>query len=238
MTGECRKRLLEGLLVANIGKDLVEDGESRAGKRGDLQTKLVHERSQTDGLECHRLPTRVRAGNNEMARVIFQHHINRHDTGTDERVTNLGQPNRAHGELRSNTVRRLAVARPRVYTVEIRDDLVRPGQGEPVLPRLGAQTFENAEDLLPVAVLSAPEVVVRLDQYRRLNEDGLTRLRVLVDDAVDPALVPRLERQHDPALSHHRVVYVPVVLGSFLHEISRDTLNLALRRPNGATEAF
>ena len=51
MRREGGKRLLDGLLVADVGEDLLVDVDGAAVVGGDMQTALGHEREQADGLE-------------------------------------------------------------------------------------------------------------------------------------------------------------------------------------------
>ncbi len=46
MPRKCRKGLFNGLLVADVGKDLVEDADLRAGFGWDVQASLSHQSQQ------------------------------------------------------------------------------------------------------------------------------------------------------------------------------------------------
>ena len=64
---EGRERLLEALLVADVGEDVVEDGELRALGGRDVQAGLGHDREQADGLQGDRLAAGVRPGDDQDA---------------------------------------------------------------------------------------------------------------------------------------------------------------------------
>ena len=69
VTAERAERLLDGLLIANIGIHIVEERQFRTAFSRDVQSALRHERQQTDGFQRNRFSARVRTGNNNGSRA-------------------------------------------------------------------------------------------------------------------------------------------------------------------------
>ena len=64
------ERLLDRLLVADVGEDGVEDGQPGVGVGGDRQAGLRHQREQADRLERDGLAAGVGAGDQEHVEVL------------------------------------------------------------------------------------------------------------------------------------------------------------------------
>ena len=87
MRREGGKRLLDGLLVADVGEDLLVDVDGAAVVGGDMQTALGHKREQADGLERDGLAAGVWAGDDERVKIAAQPHGDRDDRlAGDERM--------------------------------------------------------------------------------------------------------------------------------------------------------
>ena len=84
--GESGQRLLDGLLIADVREDPVEQGERRALRRRDLHPELVHEGEEADGLQADGLAARVRPRDDEHPLVAPRGHGDRHDPGAQERM--------------------------------------------------------------------------------------------------------------------------------------------------------
>ena len=74
---EGRERLLQALLVADIGEHVVEDRELRALAGRDVQAGLGHDRQQADRLERDRLAAGVRAGHDQDLKSNPEIHVDR-----------------------------------------------------------------------------------------------------------------------------------------------------------------
>ena len=72
------QRLLDGLLVADIGKHIVKDRKLRAQQRRNLKSRLHHQRKQADGLEGDGLAAGVGAGHNKRRKILADPKIARH----------------------------------------------------------------------------------------------------------------------------------------------------------------
>ena len=70
MAGEGRERLVDRLLVADVGEDGVEDREARLGGRGEAEAELVHQGEEADGLEGDGLAAGVGARDDERPRAL------------------------------------------------------------------------------------------------------------------------------------------------------------------------
>ncbi len=73
--GEGGQGLLDGLLIADIGKDILKHGKLRAQCAGDMKAGLRHQRQQADGLERDGLAARIGAGDDERRKVLAQHQV-------------------------------------------------------------------------------------------------------------------------------------------------------------------
>ena len=65
MAAERAERLLDGLLVADVGIDGMEERQLRAALGRDVQPALGHERQQTDRFQGDGLAARVRPGDDD-----------------------------------------------------------------------------------------------------------------------------------------------------------------------------
>ena len=86
------ERLFDRLLVADVGEDVVEDGDARAGLGGHGQSGLGHQAEQSDGLERDRLAAGVGSGDQHAAGVGGQGGRDRDDiaaqrVGVEQRVS-------------------------------------------------------------------------------------------------------------------------------------------------------
>ena len=90
MAGESGKRLLDGLLVADIGEDIVEHRQFRAALGRDVQPALGHHHQQADGFERDGLAAGVRAGDDNGARAGSQVDVDWRRRGrVEQRVAGL-----------------------------------------------------------------------------------------------------------------------------------------------------
>jgi hypothetical protein len=76
---EGAERLLDALLVADVGVDAVEDAQHGFGGRRDVQPGLGHQRQQADRLERDGLAAGVRPGDDQRVGFLVQFDVYRHD---------------------------------------------------------------------------------------------------------------------------------------------------------------
>ena len=69
--GKRRQVLLDGLVVADVGEDGVEDGQLGAVGR-NRNARLRHQRQQADGLQRDRLAAGVGAADDELAMLAIE----------------------------------------------------------------------------------------------------------------------------------------------------------------------
>ena len=79
VTRERRQALGDRLLVADVGEDVAEHRQARAGLGRDVEAGLVHEREQAERAQGDRLAARVRPGHHERRVAIAEPDVDRHD---------------------------------------------------------------------------------------------------------------------------------------------------------------
>ena len=92
VTAECAERLLDGLFIADIGIDRVEEGQFRTALRGDVQSALRHEREQADRFERNRFAAGIRTRNDNRTCAGFRINVDRHNrVGIKQRMARVHQ---------------------------------------------------------------------------------------------------------------------------------------------------
>ena len=76
---ERRERLGDRLLVADVGEDVAEDRQPRAGRGRDVEPGLVHEREQAERPQRDGLAAGVRAGHDERRVAVAEADVDRDD---------------------------------------------------------------------------------------------------------------------------------------------------------------
>ena len=83
VTAERAERLLDGLLIADIGIDRVEARQLRAALRRDMQSALRHQGEQPNRFQRNGFPARVRTGDDNGARAWLRINIDGHNSVWD-----------------------------------------------------------------------------------------------------------------------------------------------------------
>jgi hypothetical protein len=211
--GEGGEALLDALLVADVGEDLLEHRHRRALRRRDVHPRLGHQLEEAHRLEGDRLASRVGAGDDQGDEVFLF------------RGLLLGAPRtprapRPEADVDGDDV-------PGQQGVAGLDEvepvvLLQPGGGRPdgqgvlglgqgeVDRRQGVHVVDDAVgeladetgevlqhplDLLLFLQLEVAPLVVQLDSGQGLHEDGRPARRFVVDDP--PELVARLRPHRD-----------------------------------------
>src|SRR5215216_3697186 len=99
MTAERAERLFDGLLVADIGINGVEEEKLRAALGRDVESALRHESKQADGFQRDGLTTCVGTSDDNGARAWFRIDVN----GDNGRRVQQGMA-RLHQAYRRSTV--------------------------------------------------------------------------------------------------------------------------------------
>ena len=204
VSGEGRKRLLDGLFVADVGEHVVKDCQLRAMLRRHLQAGLRHQRKQTGGLERHGLAAGVRAGDDQRGEVRAQTDVQRNDLlRIDQRMaapTDVDAPLVVDLWLAGHHLackRRLGKRE-----VELRKNRQIVSDGRGVRRDLRGECAQNPVDLRFLGGNELLELVADLHDGHRLHEDRRTRGGLIVDDARHHAAVFLLDRQHIAVGAH------------------------------------
>ena len=196
---ERRQRLGDRLLVADVGEDVAEHRQPRAGRGRQVQAGLVHQREQPERAQRHGLAAGVRAGDDEGREAVTESDVDGHDVPGQTRVAR-GQEDdlRARRRLRAGRAHlagELGLGRPQVEAGQRAKRLAeRPG----IRADQRRQLIEDPFDLLPLGQLRFAPGVAELDHDERLDEKGLAAPGRVMDDALDPVLGIGADR-HDVA---------------------------------------
>ena len=182
--GEGGERLLDRLLIADVGEDVVEDGDARAGLGGHGQSSLGHQAEQSDGLERDRLAAGVGSGDQDAAGVGGQgggdwDDIARQYVGIEQRVS--GRVEDQVARLPADPVEAVVLGRQRSVEFAAESglglgevDLGETAHGRSDGAGLRADRLaEGAQDALDLALLLAPgfaQAVAEFDDRERLDE--------------------------------------------------------------------
>ena len=126
MRGECRERLLDRLLVADIGKHPVKDRNEASVVRRDVKAALGHEGEKSQRLERDGFAAGVGAGNNERVKIGAEADGNRHDRfSRDERMARPLEFQLSIGSnFRLRRVHRKRQFRPGKNAVQLRENRI------------------------------------------------------------------------------------------------------------------
>src|SRR5512133_227110 len=90
VSAERAERLLNGLLVADVGIDRMEERQLRAALGRDVQSALGHEGKETDGLQGDSFAARIRTRDNDGACARPWIYVDRNNgVGIEQRVSGL-----------------------------------------------------------------------------------------------------------------------------------------------------
>ena len=193
--GEGGEGLFDRLFVADVGEDVVEDGDAGAGLGGDWQSGLGHEAEQSDGLEGDGLAAGVGSGDEDAAGVGGECGGDGDDVAGEERVTGgvedevgvgvvVGGANPVEGVVLGGQGRVELGSEPRLGLGEV--DLGEAADGGSDGSGFFADRFaEGAEDAVDLALLFASgfaQAIAEFDDGERLDEEGGSGGGDVVDD--------------------------------------------------------
>ena len=199
-----RERLLDALFVSNIRKNLLKERQTAALQRRQEQPALRHGRKQADHLECNRLATGIRAGDDERPVLIRNRDRNRnHFLCIDQRVPARANidciilvKSNGHGPHPNGQCR-------------LGENQIQIGQNVQIClhfigisPSQGGKLQQNPLDLLLLLFFQHPQAVVRLNNAHGLNEQRRAAGRLPVNQPRDIAAVFLLHRDNIPPISH------------------------------------
>ena len=215
MRRERGKRLLDGLLVADVSENLLVDVDRAAVVGRDMQAAFGHEREKADGLERDGLAAGVGAGDDERVKITAEAHRDGHDgLAGDERMAGADEvqlPVRPH--LRADGAHGKGQTRPRENAFQIQQHVVVQLDLLTGTRCFGGKLGENALDLLALGHEQLAQLVVAVDGGHRLNEIRAAGGRDIVHEARKLALALGLDRDdeavgadgHDRLLQNLRV---------------------------------
>ena len=197
------QRLLDALLIADVGHDLVEHRHGAAVGARDVQAALRHGREQTDGLERDGLAAGVWAGDDERVEFAAERNIDRHSgVLRQQRMARAAQLQVLVRQLRRDRVELVGELCLGKNEVEAHEHVKVARDVLPVRGALGRELSEDALDLRLFTCAQLPQLVVRLHGGHRLDEQRRAGGRHVVHEAGHGALVLGLDR-HDIALGAH-----------------------------------
>ena len=197
------QRLRHGLLVADVREDVAEDGQRAAVGHRHVQPGLVHEHQQAHRAQGHRLAAGVGAGDDERRVVAAEAHVDGHHRPAQAGVPRGEQGDRAR---RRRLPARIGIeligeARPAEPEVEAGQGVQVGAQGLGVGADVGGELVEDPLLLRLGRQLRLAPRVGQLHRHERLDEEGLPAARLVVDDALDPALGIGPHRHHVAAVA-------------------------------------
>ena len=191
------QRLLDALLIADVGHDLVEHRHGAAVGTRDVQAALRHGREQTDGLERDGLAAGVRAGDDERVKFAAERNIDRHSgVLRQQRMARAAQLQVLVRQLRRDRVELVGELCLGKNEVEAHEHVKVARDVLPVRGALGRELGEDALDLRLFTCAQLPQLVVCLHGGHRLDEQRRAGGRHVVHEAGHGALVLRLDRHH------------------------------------------
>ena len=170
--GKGGERLLDGLLVADVGEHLVEHGQLAAVGGGDLQAGLRHQRKQPHGLQRHRLAAGVGAGDDQRGELAAHPQRGGHDLfRVDERMAGAHEVDAALlVDLRRRGTHLAGEGGAGKDHVQICQHLDVVAVEVGVRGHAVGELAEDAVDLLPLLERPLLDLVAGLHDRRRLNE--------------------------------------------------------------------
>ena len=207
MGAKRRQRRLDGLFVADVGKDIVVDGDvALLGHRG-WDPRLYHQGQEPQRLEEDGLASGVGAGDEQRLLSPLHRQIERHHVDAlrqQERVSSVLDPKavsgRAHPSVR--TPRGHRITSPGVDRIEHDQCLERITQERLQRTHRITEGEENAIHLAYLVRLQLANAVACLDCGRRFHEQGRPGARRIVHDASHASPPLAAHRNHVPAVAY------------------------------------
>ena len=221
MPAEGAQRLLNGLLVPDVGIHRIETQQGGATLGRDVEAALGHKDQQAHGLKRDRLAARVWPRDDNGERAWLWVHINRHDrVRIQQRVACVQQANRRRWrtldvpcsrilwfcgsgtgmEHRLTGAERLGKLGLGEGEVKCRQVLDSIPQIVRMHPHESGEFSQNSAFLVALGQLQLPDLIVQVDNGQRLNEKGCTRGGLIVHDCLDLPFELSAQRYHVAAV--------------------------------------
>ena len=192
---ERREALGDGLLVADVGEDVPEYRQARAGLGRHVEPGLVHQRQQPQRAQGDGLAAGVRTGDHQRRVAVAETEVDRHDPAAQPRMAGAEEHDVGPiGRLRPDAVH-LAPRRALAAQRSNRASAASVSRSATALAATSADSSSRIRSLLALGGLRLAPGVAQLDRDERLDEQGLAAARGVVDDALDPA--PRIGLDRD-----------------------------------------
>ena len=204
VAGEGGQALFDALFVADVHEELVKHADLTALVGGDQKAALRHGAKQAGCFQRNGLTAGVRTGDDERIVLPAQCYIHRNALfRVDERMT---RPDEGEGRIRPDSgLESLQIQRqPRLcqQNVDLQHGFVAVLELRLDRGHLRGKSHEDALDLLRFLRAVLQNAGVGFHNSLRLDEDGSTRRRNIVDDAADFAAVLALNRDNIAPISH------------------------------------
>ena len=185
MAGKGTQVLGNILFVADVGKDVAEDGQFRRFTDGDEQAGLMHEDQKAQGLHGNGLAARVGACNEQDAVIAADDDGIGHDVlGVDEGMAGLDEPDFPRlGNGRTAGLHLQGQLSLGKGEFQLTDTLRAVIQVIVLLLHFGRQAAENAFDFLRFANAGGLQVVVGIDDGQRFDIERRATGRRIMDNA-------------------------------------------------------
>ena len=182
--GESRKIGRNGLLIADIGEYLIEDGKERFARR-DVKSHLSHKGNESQGFEHHCFSARIGAADDQDLMVLIKLQRNRNGSfsGTAERVLEKNMPRVAKhesfsfGDLRRRTLKFDGESRFRLCDIQFRHDLHDRLDGFEIFSQGFRNREQNSGYFNPFLLPQTNEIVILVDDGHRFDKSRLTARR-------------------------------------------------------------
>ena len=174
VTAERGKRLSNGLLVAYVGVDIVEDRQPRATVRRDVQPRLVHQAKQPQRPQRDGLAAGIRPSDEERRVVAAQPNVHRDDVPGESRMARAQQNDLGPVcNLGRDGIHLFREACFGVPKVEARQRLKRLSQRGGLGGNDGRKLVEDALDFSAFSELGFTPGIAHLDGHERFHEERL-----------------------------------------------------------------
>jgi len=208
MPGEGRKRLLNGLLIADVSKNIPKDADPRTGLGGNLQPGLRHQRHQPNGLQGDGLAAGVGTGKHHREDTAVEFEVDWDDfPGIQQGVAGSAQLNDAAGvglgglgwegqKLRLIRVEVFSIAGFHQRQVDVSHRFGGQVQALRLQSNLLAEQAQNTQHLIAFCQFELTEFVVQLNDRYRFDEKGGAGGALVVDDGFNLPFMFSAQRQN------------------------------------------
>ena len=199
-----RQVVVHRLLVADVDVDAAEDGQLGDLRGRDEVSALEHVLHDAGGLQADRLAAGVGARDDQNVLFAVKLHVEGHHLAPlgaqrllQKRMAGIPQHEAVVGrDNRPSAAVLRGPARLGPHHVDIREVVARGGDER----RIGAdgvgELGEDADNLAPLGILQLAQLVVDFDHLDRLDVEGAARGRLVVDEALQLALVRSGDGNH------------------------------------------